>query len=101
MTLYIQTSGELTIKNLDAVQKAIWAAREKWFYIGLEFGIDPDALFVIQEKNNDKVEPCLKAMLTEWLKQGKKSWTDVAEALKSPVVGKARLGEEVSEKYCK
>ena len=81
-------SGELGLKDLRKVLKATWGARAKWYYIGLELGIDPGTLNSIKG-NNDNNEDRLSAMLTVWLNtaQPKPTWAVLTEALQSPTVG--------------
>ena len=90
-------SGKLGINDLREVQRGAWEARAKWYNVGLELGIDPGTLDVI-EGNNKDINNCFRVMLTTWLKmvQPKPTWTALAEALQSPTVGYGDLAESFS-----
>ena len=89
--------GKLGINDLREVQRGAWEARAKWYNIGLELGIDPGTLDVI-EGNNKDINNCFRVMLTSWLKmvQPIPTWTALAEALRSPTVGYGDLAESFS-----
>ena len=87
-------AGEVSVKDLCKVLRASWEARTKWYYIGLELGIDPETLNTIKG-NNDNIDDRFQAMLTAWLKMvdPKPTWEALAEALRSPTVGYEHLAE--------
>ena len=91
--------GELTPDDLGDILEAVWEARVKWFNIGLKLGISVGTLNAIKKNNNQDPEDCLTAMLEYWLNNGKPkpSWTAVANALKSPMVGYAQLAEQLPQ----
>ena len=93
--------GQLTINNLRTVQSAVWEARVKWLYIGLELGLNRDTLDAIKKKNPNITDNCFTEMLTVWLKMVNPppTWSALADALKLPTVGYGQLGEQVESKY--
>ena len=88
-------TGGLGISDLCKVLKATLEARTKWYYIGLELGIDPGTLGAIKTDNDDSMDR-LSAMLDAWLKmaQPKPTLTALA-ALQSPTVGYGHLAEQI------
>ena len=91
-------AGKLTIDNLGDVLEAVWEARSKWYNIGLKLGISPGTLDSIGKANNQNPDDCLTAMIKDWLRSGRPepSWTELAKALKSPMVGYAQLAEQLT-----
>ena len=57
----------LTIENLKEILDQTWNYRARWRFIGIELGIDEGTLDAI-EKDNRKVEECLRVMITTWLR---------------------------------
>ena len=85
---------QLSVGDLQKVQKCIWDARSKWYNIGLELGIDAGTLDTIDSTQNP--DCCFRAMLTKWLRQDspKPTRTALAVALRSPSVGHGKLAEQ-------
>ena len=90
-------TGKLTIEDLGDVLEVVWEARSKWYNIGLKLGISAGTLDSICKATSQNPDDCLTAMIKEWLKNGKPkpSWTELAKALKSRMVGYAQLAEEI------
>ena len=87
----------LRINDLRKVQRAIWDARTRWYNLGLELEITPDTLDAIKQDNANKTEDCFRDMLTKWLREHQPTWSALAEALRSPLVGLNDLAEEIIE----
>lgn len=87
---------QLSVGDLQKVQKCIWDARSKWYNIGLELGIDAGTLDAIAEDSTQNPDRCFRAMLTKWLRQDspKLTWTALAVALRSSSVGHGKLAEQ-------
>ena len=83
-----KSSSQLTVGDLKAVQDLVWPARSKWFYIGVQLGIDLGTLEAIK-KDHHSSEECFTAMLTTWLRMNDPvpSWRALVNALKSKPVG--------------
>ena len=98
MTLLLPL-GFLTIYNLSKVQNtpAIWEARTQWYNIGLGLALSVGSLDAIKLNNQGQCDPCLREMLSEWLKRRhpRPTWDALAEALRSPSVGYSHLAEEL------
>ena len=94
---YILALGYLSIDDLGDVLEAVWEGRSKWYNIGLKLGISAGTLNAIKKNNNQDPDDCLTAMLEYWLNNGKPkpSWTELAKALKSPMVGYGHLAEQL------
>ena len=90
-------AGCLGIADLGAVLERVWEARVKWYNIGLKLGTSPSTLDAIKIKCREDPDECVTAMIKEWLNNGNPppSWTPLAEALRSPMVGYAHLAEQL------
>lgn len=88
-------SVDLVSKNLPKVQTLIWKAREKWFNLGLELGVDEVSLKVLKQQHD--VDTCFREMLSSWLKMidPLPTWEGLLAALKAPPVGHSRLAKQV------
>ena len=74
---------------------AAWEARVEWYNIGLGLRISPDDLDTIQKDHRD-TKPCYMEMLKVWLRtKPHPSWSKLAEALKSPLVGYEDLADKL------
>jgi hypothetical protein len=80
------------------VQNAAWAARCKWYDIGVELGLDMSTLDTININCREVMEDCFREALGEWLKNvsPKASW-EVAGALESPSVGYPHLADKIRQ----
>ena len=98
MTLLLPL-GFLTIYDLSKVQNthAVWEARAQWYNIGLGLALSAGSLDAIKLNNQGQCDPCLREMLSEWLKRRhpRPTWDALAEALRSPSVGYSHLAEEL------
>ena len=63
----------------------------------MELEITPDTLDAIKQDNTNKTEDCFRAMLTKWLREHQPTWKALAEALRSPLVGRSNLAQEILE----
>ena len=101
LTTCISYAGQLTIRDLKTVRRAVWGARTKWMYIGLELDIFQADLDAIQAIHRGDIGECLTEMLALWLKQvdPPPTWTALVAALQIPVVGCGYLVEQVESKY--
>ena len=96
------TDMAISLKDLGSVLKESFAARSKWYYIGLELGVEASELDAIKKDNPDAVKDCYLETLKCWLKgvAPKPTWTALAEALASDMVDEVGLAEKLREKYC-
>lgn len=75
---------DLSIKHLSRVRAELFDYRDKWYDIGVEFGLPRDKLDNIKEQASNKdARECLLRMLIEWLRaqELKPSWTKVSHAV--------------------
>ena len=74
----------------------MWEARTQWYDLGLGLDITPDTLDAIEAANGQNPDRCFRAMLTKWLREHKRpTWSALAEALRSPSVGRSHLAEQI------
>ena len=73
----------------------------KWYNIGLKLGTSPGTLDSINATGRENPDNCVTAMIKEWLNNGHPppTWTALAEALRSPMVGYAHLAEQLPNNY--
>ena len=94
---FVTHVGRLRINDLKKIQRTVWEARTQWYNLGLELDITPDTLDAIKQDNANKTEDCFRAMLTKWLREHQPTWSVLAEALRSPSVGRSDLAEDIAE----
>ena len=76
---------------------ALWAARTKWYNIGVRFRIRITDLDTIDMETAD-VEVKLRKMLSMWLKSGGDcTWKAVVEALSHHTVDMLKVAKERSD----
>ena len=94
-------TGQLTVKDLKTVRKAVWGARTKWMDIGLELDLDVTDLTAIDATHRGDVGRCFIEMLTLWLKQvdPPPTWSTMVAALQEPIIGYGDIAEQVENKY--
>ena len=94
-------TGQLTVKDLKTVRKAIWDARMKWMDIGVELDLDITDLNAIESMHRGDIGRCFVEMLTLWLKQVDipPTWSAIVAALREPIIGFEPLAEIVDSKY--
>ena len=70
----------------------MWDASTQWYNIGLELGVEPATLDVIEE-DNSSTDKKLRNMLKKWLRNSKKIPTTetISKALQSPTVDYGNL----------
>lgn len=87
----------MNVGDLVKVQDAVWAARAKWYDIGLRLGISADTLDAIAKAHLCNPEECFTDTLIKWLRNNEPqpTWEALADVLRSPVVGHAHLAENL------
>lgn len=84
--------------DLKTCLNKVYAARSKWFPIGIQLGIESSTLKAIEHKwPKDDGGQCLCEVLEEWLKQCKGSWETLIAALRADSVGEARLVDNLEQ----
>ena len=97
-SIYIPNcTGQLTIRDLRTVRKAVWEAHQRWFDIGLKLDLSMSDLNAIKASHCNSVELCFSEMLTIWLKQvdPAPTWSALVGALQLPTVGYEELAKRV------
>ena len=94
-------TGQLSLKDLNRVRREVWAARSKWFNIGLELDLEVSDLNTINRKHNRDADNCLRDCLKLWLRGSHQppTWSAMVKVLRSPAVGFAEIADEIEEKY--
>ena len=89
----------LSINELGLVQEESFAARSKWYDLGLMLKVPVNSLDSIRSQFDDKSEQ-LREMLKSWLKSTHKpSWVSLVNALSCRAVGEIKLAKALEEKY--
>ena len=71
----------------------------RWKLIGIQLGLSPDDLDII-EANCVDVEERLMKVLQKWFKSNPNpTWKDIITALKTPALGELKLAQEIEEKF--
>ena len=89
---------QLGINDLGDVLEAVWEARKKWYFLGLKLGTSPPTLDEIKA-NNQSDEDRITEVIKDWLNSDRSdcTWATVAKALRSPMVGCAKLADQLPQ----
>jgi len=87
----------LSVDDLAAVQKRLFAVRTEWYNLGLELGQHAATLDSIDATNSGDPSKCFRQVMKEWLKgiDPPPTWQAVVKALKSPTVAQGKLAEQI------
>ncbi len=94
-----QISMSITIADLKKVYTATFAARHKWRNILLDLAMDIATIDSISAKCRDNPDDCYREGLSEWLRGEERSWSNVVEALSSPIVGYNDIAMMIDREY--
>lgn len=87
----------LSVDDLAAVQRRLFAVRTEWYNLGLELGQHPSTLDSIDATNNGDPSKCFRQVMKKWLRgiDPPPTWQAVVDALKSPTVAQYKLAEQI------
>ena len=87
---------DLSEDDINVVYDILYAARAKWYEIGLQLKVKSNDLDAIRLESTNH----LLDMLKRWLRFPNTTWLDVVEALRRPSVNELRLAERISVEHC-
>ena len=92
----------LSVKDLKVLLPELFAARKKWYDIGLLLEVPVGTLVAIRSENKDDLGACLREMLHFALQSLslELTWKTITDTLKNVVVGEGRLADTLLQKYC-
>ena len=90
------TSGN--VPTLKAAMEALFEVRAKWDDVGVSLEVDDGTLDAIRAQYADPKDR-LREMLRKWLRSKHPTWKLLIEALRSPIVGEARLADTLEKRY--
>ena len=95
------TAKVLTVDDLATIQVAVWEARAEWYNLGLQLGLPPSTLDVIQKNHPGDCNQCFTDMIKEWLRTSdlQPTWEALANALESPQVGWSDLAKQIMSPF--
>lgn len=98
ITTVTERSQILAVPQLRDACKFLLPIASEWKTIAVLLGISQDQVEVIRQENT-RVNPCLCAMLSTWLKQidPNPSWNSLAEAVEC--LGNQTVAKEIRDKY--
>ena len=102
MTPHSQLAGQQLRENdLLNVMEELADVRAKWYNIGLGLGLSVGTLDGIKADHSNTCD-CLREALKTWLKTylPPPTWSKVLEALRTKIVGEAKLAAYLEQKYC-
>ena len=70
----------------------------EWYDLGLELGLLPYQLDAIQ-KDSRVTTDGQRLMLQKWLDTGSASWSSLVKALKSPLINKEKIADEIAKAH--
>ena len=93
---FAMQGSQLTEDDYADVLDALWAARVKWYNIGVRFKIKPSDLDPINMEMD--VDTKLQKMIRVWLNSGRNcTWKAVVEALSHHTVDMLKVAKEHSD----
>ena len=90
--------ASLTSQNFKDVLKnfnKVWKARDSWYNLGIQLGMEISQLDVINLDNRNDTDSCFREMITLWLRQENPNWQDMISALKHESVSEKQLAERI------
>ena len=100
--MHYQLAGQqLRERDLLNVMEELADVRAKWYNIGLGLGLSYVTLDGIKADHSN-ISDCLREALKTWLKTylPPPTWSKVLEALRTKIVGEAKLAAYMEQKYC-
>ena len=91
---------ELSIDDFSNVIDLSWAARKKWYFIGVRFSMQVLELDVIEKNNNNDIDEQFRKMIKKWLEMGGTgcTWKAIYDALRHHTVGLNSIAEELKKR---
>ena len=91
---------QLRPDDLGDVQEAVFAARTKWYNIGLRLRVPVATLDSIKGEYSDNRDQ-LRETLKAWLQTSEGgTWTVLVRALETQIVGEPKLAVTLREEHC-
>ena len=87
---------EPTIREL---QEELYCVKDRCQDIGIQLGLDDDALRQIEECYPDSSNQ-LRHVLRLWLGKGDASWSKLVTVLRHPVIDEKEMADKLESKYC-
>ena len=95
----MNVAAQLSVADLALVVEMVFAAKAKWFSIGLALKIPNNELELIEDEKVD-ADRGLRKMLLVWLRTGSnKTWRVLAEALGHDLVMEVNLKKSIIARY--
>ena len=92
---YAYIADNWTVKHLNHVLNLTWAARAKWYHIGLGLELTPGDLDSIRSSHDD-VDTRYTETIKKWLIRGKNTdCKSLSDALRQPTVDHRQLADSV------
>ena len=95
---------QLDEDDLKRLTNALIPVKSEWWEIGLVLRLQPGELRdILNDRRYNTELQRLTAMLNIWLDQllnPPQTWPVIVEALRSPVVNKPNIAEEIRREYC-
>ena len=91
---------QLSVNDLHVIMEELADVRAKWYNIGIQLGVNVGTLKAIEKQYSDPSD-CLRETLMTWLKAypPPHTWSKVLEALRTKIVGEAKLAVDLEQKY--
>ena len=93
----------LTEKDLPEIVNELFGARSKWYFIGLQLGLEASTLDSIRKDYRESTDNCFCQVIIVWLKSSShatKTWSTLADVLKRQCIGFEELAAKIEEKFC-
>ena len=85
----------IIVSDLEPVLESIITVTD-WYTLGLKLGL-PYYLLDTISHDYFTIQKCKRMMLMSWLETGSGSWSSLVEALRSPLLSKIAVAEEIME----
>ena len=86
--------------SLVDLTNALSAVAANWKQFGLQLDVPADELDIIQANNPHNVRQCMSDTLQWWqAKYPERGWSEVMDALRSPLIDRNDTSNEVATKY--
>lgn len=88
--------------DLPLVLNELFSARPKWYFIGLQLGLEISTLDSIRTEFQENVDKCFCQILIVWLQSSSKdkTWSRLVDVLNQQCVECGNLASKIEEKFC-
>lgn len=95
---------KVSSNDINVIRKELHSVRDCWHDIGLELNRSLSFLDDLKKRHGDDSKECLLRVLEDWFRwtnwKNKRTWGEIIDALRSPIIEQDELAATLEAKYC-